>query len=123
MFLDWLIENYLILILAVIATFLIVLLFLTSYKQKVKKVVIKNQFDENFSETLLHSLGNVSNLKSISIEHKRLKVLVKDLKKVDAASLRNIGAPAILKGLEITILVKNHPNQVYQYINEKIKGV
>jgi excinuclease ABC subunit A len=84
---------------------------------------IKNQFDESFSIELLHSLGSINNLKSVSIEHKRLKVIVKDLKKVNASSLTKMNAPAILKGQEITILVKNHSNQVYQYLNDKIKGV
>jgi phosphotransferase system IIB component len=121
--LDWVLENYFIIILVLIAISLGFLLYLTSNRAKAKNLVSKNQFDESFSIELLHSLGSIINLKSVSIEHKRLKVIVKDLKKVNANSLTKMNAPAILKGQEITILVKNHPNQVYQYLNDKIKGV
>jgi len=98
------------------------MLYVTSYRSKFNKKKLNEKYDENHSFQLVESLGSIKNIKSVSIEHKRLKLNLIDLKLVKANVLKDLQTPAILKGKEVTLLIKNNPELVYQYINQKLKG-
>ena len=101
-----------VLVLVLIVT---IILFIT---KKPKKVVPSMDFDE-----LLVGLGGKENLSTISMEHQRLKVTVKDLKKVDQTVLKKLEIPAFLKGKELTLLIKHQTKEVLSYLSERQKEV
>jgi hypothetical protein len=72
-------------------------------------------------EQLLQALGGSSNLLSLSREHQRIKVTVKDLKKVQQPLLKTLNIPAFLKGKELTLLIQHHPSHALSYLSERQK--
>lgn len=72
-------------------------------------------------EALLESLGGATNILDLAIEHQRLKVILKDLKKVNQAQLVHLKIPAFLKGKELTLLIKQHTKEVLSYLSERRK--
>lgn len=109
-------EVYIVLA-SVLALVMITFLFLV-IKRKPKVVIPQLNYDE-----LLLGLGGKENLVSATMEHQRLKVNVKDLKKVDQTILKKLEIPAFLKGRELTLLIKNHTKDVLSYLSERQKEV
>lgn len=105
-------------IIAVVAVIilLIILLVLVYRKPKEdKSTLISNEYLENF----LLILGSSDNIKEISIENKRLRLILNDIKKIDANGLKALEIPAFLKGKELKLLIKNDIKIIYKYLNER----
>ncbi len=111
-------QNEVYIVLASVLVLVIIAIVILLVSKKPKKVVPSMNFDE-----LLIGLGGKENLNAISMEHQRLKVTVKDLKKVDQTVLKRLEIPAFLKGKELTLLIKNQTKEVLSYLSERQKEV
>lgn len=88
-----------------------------------KKGVPKRQaitVDTTILEEIFNALG-VSNIVSVNREQDRIKLIVHDVKKIDAKVLTKHQVPAFLKGNEVKLLFKDNSLQLYEYLNDKIK--
>ena len=115
---EWLSNPYVLIAGGIVLLSLILFLILKSKKQpkKEKHVAI----DTLYMDKLLSALGGKHNLNSVSHEHQRLKVIVKNIKEVDPETLKSLESPAILKGKELTLLIKHHTKDVVSYLNKHI---
>lgn len=109
--------NYMILIIALPVILILFIIGFRVYRSKNQKSIASNQLSIDFLEKLVNALGSENNIKSISSEHQRIKLIIYDLKAVSSQALQALGTPAFLKGKELTILVKHHTNDVIDYIN------
>lgn len=108
--------NELIIIASILVVVLVVIIILLSSKRKEKPITPEVNVEE-----LLIALGGSSNLDHLSREHQRLKVMVKDLKKVQQPLLKTLNIPAFLKGKELTLLIKHQTSHVLSYLSERQK--
>lgn len=110
-------EDYMWIIIAVVAAMLllVILLIIVYRKPKEKNIPL----DIDYLNKLLKSLGNTNNINEISIENKRIRLLLNDIKMVDANILKELEIPAFLKGKELKILIKNNTKEVYNFLNER----
>jgi hypothetical protein len=100
--------------------FLIFFIFLMIFIKKKRWTEPKKPFNPEIAEKLYQALGG-SNVKSVSLEHQRLKVLVSSLKQVKREKLTETGFPAAVKGKEITLLVRYYPEDMCHYLEDKTK--
>ena len=118
-------EYHLILNIVSITILLLILLILVVRvaRKKTKRAPKEKQvfIDKIYLERLALALGNEGNIKSLSAEHQRLKIIVNDIKKVDSKQLSELSIPTFLKGKELTLLIKNHTKEVLSYLNDKIR--
>lgn len=107
-------EHYLIGTLAIII--LIVLVLIVVSKKKRRRSASAPSFDR-----LYEALGKSGNILSLSREHDRLRVRVRDKKRVDQAILKELGIPAIAAQGEIKLLIRKHSQEALSYLDEKRK--
>ncbi|HBS01441.1 MAG TPA: hypothetical protein DEA30_06100 [Acholeplasmataceae bacterium] len=116
-FLDSLTEiHYIIFGAALLSIFIV--LFLVFKKKKPKtdvQIIDVNQ--------LLEALGGAKNITDLSSEHQRLKVVIKDIKRVQQDVLKALEIPAFLKGKELTLLIKHHTKEILLSLTERRKEV
>lgn len=91
-------------------------LFLFTRKAKPKKETI--QIDDEYVKNLYFALGQKENILSITLENKRLKVMLKEPKIVDPEKFKQIDTPAFVVGKEIKILVKYSPEYILKKLDE-----
>ncbi|MDY0075612.1 MAG: hypothetical protein WC992_08995 [Acholeplasmataceae bacterium] len=99
---------------------LILIIFLFFLKKKKPKETITESLPV---DELIIGLGGISNIQSVSMEHQRLKVSVENIKQVDQSILRKLEIPAVLKGKELTLLIKHHTKAIYTQLVEQKKEV
>lgn len=107
-------EYYLILM---IATIIVIALCFISYAKLRRK---KSRNAPSFLR-LYEALGKGSNILSLSREHDRLRIRVRDKSKIDQVSLKELGIPAIAAQGEIKLLIRKHSQEALSYLNEKRK--
>jgi phosphotransferase system IIB component len=115
---EWLSNPYVLIALGIV--FVLLILFIMFKNKKQPKPKKQTQIDTLYMEKLLSALGGKFNLKTVSHEHQRLKVTVKNIKQVEPETLKSLESPAILKGKELTILIKHHTKDVVSYLSEHI---
>lgn len=97
---------------------LIIILLLWFFKPK-KKLAIP--LIDTYQ--LRDALGGQDNIMTLSLEHQRLKVVVKDLKVVKSTLLKELNIPAFLKGRELTLLIKHNQKEIMSFLSERKKEV
>jgi len=97
----------------------IVLLFLTLFILKKRKQEKPKLKKVDTSELIL-ALGDLENITSISFEHQRLKVMIKEIKRVKQDLLKTLEIPVFLKGKELTLLIKHQTKEVFNDIKTRI---
>ncbi|MFP4177872.1 MAG: hypothetical protein ACLFTZ_03825 [Acholeplasmataceae bacterium] len=107
-------EYYLIGALAITISILIVLFLLS--KRKRKRAASLPSFDR-----LYEALGKGGNIVSLSREHDRLRVRVRDRRMIDQAVLKELGIPAIAAQGEIKLLIRKYSQEALSYLDEKRK--
>lgn len=108
-------NNLMIIIASALSMIVLITVFITIKSRKRHQVSTSLSID--FLESLIQALGAISNIKAVSSEHQRIKLVLYDLKLVSSEKLKNLGTPAFLKGKELTLLVKHHTKDVIDYIN------
>ncbi len=95
--------------------------FAYMFMKKTRVVKTTKPFNIDVAKKLYEALGE-SNVLSCSLEHQRLKVRVSSLKRVNREKLKETHFPAAVKGKEITLFVRYYPEDMYQYVDSKVKG-
>ncbi len=109
--------GFIMLVLSVVA--IIIVLVVISLEKR--KAINEIPLDDEKLNKLLESLGGAANLSELSNEHQRLKVSVKDINSISAVKLQELRLPAVIKGNELTLLVKRQPQQILTFLNIKRK--
>ena len=100
----------------VLLSILILYLFNKKPKTKAEAVIDSQQLNQ-----LYNALGKGENILKISLEHQRLKVDLKDFKKVDQATIKALNIPAFQTGKTLKLLIKSSPDKVLSYLENKRK--
>ncbi|MBN2267814.1 MAG: hypothetical protein V3569_03030 [Acholeplasmataceae bacterium] len=100
----------------------IFLMFMMIFVRKKRFTEPKKPFNPEVALKLYQALGG-SNIKSLSLEHQRLKVTVGSLKQIHREKLKETQFPAAVKGKEITLFVRYYPEDMYRYLEEKTKEI
>ncbi|CCV64079.1 Phosphotransferase system (PTS), EIIB component (glucose-specific) [Alteracholeplasma palmae J233] len=113
------IDNMTLIITASAVFAVLILLFLVIFFMRLKKAKTKEtvKIDNNYIQSILEALGTKNNIESIKLDNKRLKVLVKDTKKLNQTLFNELDTPAFLVGKELKILVKYSPEVVLEGLN------
>mgnify|MGYP002152251831 CR=1 FL=1 len=120
MFLPDSIPGYVYSIILFAIIILIFFIFMMIFIKKKRITEPKKPFNPEIAEKLYQALGE-TNVKKVSLEHQRLKVLVTSLKQVKREKLKETQFPAAVKGKEITLFVRYYPEDMVRYLEEKIK--
>lgn len=96
----------------------IIIVFLITKKKNSKSV--EKRISKEELERIVNAIG-IDNILELSIEQQRLRLVLKDIKKVNAKELTELKIPAFLKGNELKLLIKNNSKEVYKYLEEKIQ--
>lgn len=105
-------------ILAIISViFLSALIFFLSRKKPIPETV--NNIE--YFNLIFEALGGSDNIVSANSAHQRLQVKVLNMKNVSGNKFRELRIPAIVKGKEITLLIKKHTQEVLSYIKDRKK--
>jgi phosphotransferase system IIB component len=100
----------------------IALVFLVlSITRRIKLKNTKKQLDPIFLEQLYLALGGAHNMIKLSTEHKRLKVTVNEVKKIDANQLKALAIPVFMSGRELKLLIKENITAVESYLIQRRK--
>ncbi|MFU8792950.1 MAG: hypothetical protein ACNA7K_02905 [Acholeplasmataceae bacterium] len=99
---------------------LILILFISLLKRRPKKESIKT-LDQQELNQLYEALGQKENILKVDLEHQRLKVDLKDTKKVNPTLIKALNIPAFLTGNTIKLLIKSSPKAVQTYLENKRK--
>lgn len=101
-----------------IAILLIIgLMFLVLTKKKTPVHLL----EASYLDDIYQALGRSKNLKSLEMKQQRIQVELISIKAVDQNLLKKTDTPAFLTGKKITLLVKEHTKDVFNYLNEKRK--
>ncbi len=101
-----------------IAILLIIgLMFLVLTKKKTPVHLL----EASYLNDIYQALGRSKNLKSLEMKQQRIQVELISIKAVDQNLLKKTDTPAFLTGKKITLLVKEHTKDVFNYLNEKRK--
>ncbi len=115
---SWIITNWWWIALLVIAMVFALIYFL--YQGKKKQA--KPEIDVSEIDKMIQVLGGIDNIESISMEGARLKVLLKNLKKCEYATLKEHGAMGIfVSGKQIKFLLPKSASQLVSLIQAKKK--
>lgn len=101
---------------------LVVIISLNLYLRKQKKKTPINLITDAYIEVLKEAFG-IQNLVSVTIEHERVKFLIKDIKKVDLKLLKGFSKEGVfVKGKEITMTFEQNPKEIKRLVERGIKN-
>jgi phosphotransferase system IIB component len=109
-------------ILIVAAIVFVVLLIFTIFHINYKRVHRKtSKLELGYLNQLYEAIGGNANIVKTGSEHQRLQITVNETKAVNADMLRYLNIPAFVKGKQITLLIKDHTNEVLSFLNDRRK--
>ena len=113
--------NIQIIIYAILICFLLggLILWISLLKRKKPKVETK----KIEIEPILLALGGIENILSIQAIESRVKLIIKDIKSVNAHALSELKISAVLKQNELTLLIKEQPKLFVSQIQTMKKEV
>ena len=114
-----------IILMAILAVVAVILFVLKRRKQKegrisTKKILSSDELNAYIGSLLL-SLGGISNITSVELENKRLKLGINDSNMIDNGKLRDLGVKGIVLGDKIKILQDDNAEKISKLINEQLK--
>lgn len=113
-------NNYLPYIIAsgiLVPVLIMLLIIITSKKKKSTNKVV----DFNHYEKIYEALGK-TNITTVEKQQDRIRILLTDVKMVDAKKLNELKIPAFLKGNEIKLLFKDNSDELVKYLKDKLKA-
>jgi len=100
---------------AVLLVLILIIVFVV-IKRKPKGNIVNF---ENY-EKVFNALGE-NNITSVEKQQDRIRLILKDVKLVDAKALNDLKIPAFLKGNEIKLLFRENSNELVKYLKAKLK--
>ena len=117
-----LLYDALFLVLIISVVLFVTFLFLLIFKSKRKKLKVdQSKLELSYLNQLYQALGGNENIVKTGREHQRLQITVHETKTVNADMLRFLNIPAFVKGKQITLLIKDHTNEVLSFLNDRRK--
>lgn len=92
---------------------------------KRKKKSIKKPLDAisgTYIQNLCNALGGKDNIEKISLEHKRLKVQLVQIKKVNQNELKTLEISGFLVGKELKLLIKDGAAKVFELLKKEVEN-
>lgn len=109
---------------SIVALVVVVLLWVLTKKKKKKPTAKTYTIDDAFIAKLLLALGSKENIDDIEVDHQRLKVTVKEVRKVELEVIKNLGAMGVIvAGRSVKALFKHESEELKRAIMQHIKGV
>lgn len=102
-------------IIASVSVIVIVILIIVLFH--LKKKPKQQRLSDESKKDLLIALGGSHNISDLKLEHKRLKIRVNNIKNIDAKGLQSLGIPAFIKTNELTLLIKEQPQEIKEFLN------
>lgn len=112
--------QYIVLISSVLLLVALLFVLLAAARKRKQKNQIP-ALDMTYLNQLYQALGGSPNIIKITREHQRLQVLLNSPKSVNADMLRYLNTPAFVKGKQMTLLIKNHTEEVLSFLDERRK--
>lgn len=107
-------------ILIVIVVLIVLFVIFTTIFLKRSRIAPQKPFNSEVAEQIIAAIGK-NNIKNVSLANSRLKILVQSLKQIDRKKLKETNFPAIVKGKEVTLLIRYYPEEIHKYIKGAIK--
>lgn len=104
---------YIILVLAVVC----ILIFYVLWEKKRRLPV----HDDGYYKDIIKALGELENIASAIIEHRRVQIELVSVDKVNVNILKTLEVSAFLTGKKITLLMNEQGNQLLDHIKSKRK--
>lgn len=101
--------------------FVVLILLLLLILKLTKKTKAIKAFELTYLNDLYEALGKKENIKALEIKQQRIQIELNNLKNVNQNLLKETEIPAFLTGRKITLLIKEHSQEVFNYLNEKRK--
>lgn len=107
-------------ILGVAVILFVIFYFVSGFRKKDAKPSERVVVDEEFITTMLHGLGELNNINSVSVDNGRVKFSVKDLELLVADELKALSSSGVfITGNNVKLLFKYDSNTIVSALEER----
>ena len=107
-------------ILGVAVILFVIFYFVSGFRKKEAKPGERVVVDEEFITTMLHGLGELNNINSVSVDNGRVKFSVKDLELLVADELKALSSSGVfITGNNVKLLFKYDSNTIVSALEER----
>lgn len=107
-------------ILGVAVILFVVFYFVSGFRKKDAKPSERVVVDEEFIRTMLHGLGELNNINSVSVDNGRVKFSVKDLELLVTDELKALSTSGVfITGNNVKLLFKYDSNTIVSALEER----
>ena len=107
-------------ILGVAVILFVIFYFVSGFRKKDAKPSERVVVDEEFITTMLHGLGKLNNINSVSVDNGRVKFSVKDLELLVTDELKALSTSGVfITGNNVKLLFKYDSNTIVSALEER----
>lgn len=107
-------------ILGVAVILFVIFYFVSGFRKKEAKPGERVVVDEEFITTMLHGLGELNNINSVSVDNGRVKFSIKDLELLVADELKALSTSGVfITGNNVKLLFKYDSNTIVSALEER----
>ena len=107
-------------ILGVAVILFVIFYFVSGFRKKDAKPSERVVVDEEFITTMLHGLGELNNINSVSVDNGRVKFSVKDLELLVTDELKALSSSGVfITGNNVKLLFKYDSNTIVSALEER----
>ena len=107
-------------ILGVAVILFVIFYFVSGFRKKDAKPSERVVVDEEFITTMLHGLGELNNINSVSVDNGRVKFSVKDIELLVADELKALSSSGVfITGNNVKLLFKYDSNTIVSALEER----
>ena len=107
-------------ILGVAVILFVIFYFVSGFRKKEAKPGERVVVDEEFITTMLHGLGELNNINSVSVDNGRVNFSVKDLELLVADELKALSSSGVfITGNNVKLLFKYDSNTIVSALEER----
>ena len=107
-------------ILGVAVILFVIFYFVSGFRKKEAKPGERVVVDEEFITTMLHGLGELNNINSVSVDNGRVKFSIKDLELLVADELKALSSSRVfITGNNVKLLFKYVSNTIVSALEER----
>lgn len=107
-------------ILGVAVILFVIFYFVSGFRKKDAKPSERVVVDEEFITTMLHGLGELNNINSVSVDNGRVKFSVKDLELLVTDELKALSTSGVfITGNNVKLLFKYDSNTIVSALEER----
>ena len=107
-------------VLGVAVILFVIFYFVSGFRKKEAKPGERVVVDEEFITTMLHGLGELNNINSVSVDNGRVKFSIKDLELLVADELKALSSSGVfITGNNVKLLFKYDSNTIVSALEER----